>query len=145
MSVPLLLVEDLLQYRTRAFVIDIRPVEPYGKSHFIKAINVPNPNEADFTEIFPPELLNPEDLLKELTSQDPAKPTGLQGSPPWLYADEVHVLLVVVIGDRNDVGMSFAMSCLKAGISYVCCLAGGHDAVLADAPTFTESGFKSIS
>ena len=60
-----------------------------------------------------------------------------------MYADEVHVLLVVVIGDRDNIGMDFAVSCLKAGVANVCVLAGGHDAVVSDAPTFLEKGYRS--
>lgn len=64
---------------------------------------------------------------------------GLQGPAapalhPWVSADMKRLPLIVVMGDKEDSGSGFARRLLMAGISSVCVLLGGIEALQFDAP-----------
>ncbi|KAL8448698.1 hypothetical protein Emed_003607 [Eimeria media] len=55
--------------------------------------------------------------------------------PPWVSAKMNRLPLIVVVGDKEDSGSGLARRLLKAGISCVCVLLGGVEALQLDAPS----------
>lgn len=71
--------------------------------------------------------------------QEPAAAKGAQGAPPaprkpWISPTMSRLPLIVVMGDKEDTGAGLARRLLAAGVSCVCVLLGGIDAVQLDAP-----------
>merc|ERR1711957_801332 len=55
---PILTVDDLLSFRTRCFVLDVRNPEEYVEGHFQASVLVRDPKEGDLWSIVPSEVLN---------------------------------------------------------------------------------------
>lgn len=71
--------------------------------------------------------------------QEAAAAKRAQGGPPaprkpWISPTMSRLPLIVVMGDKEDTGAGLARRLLAAGVSCVCVLLGGIDAVQLDAP-----------
>ncbi|KAL8444250.1 hypothetical protein Emag_005607 [Eimeria magna] len=78
-----------------------------------------------------PQLEAPEALHAKGLEQ--ALPAGVL--QPWVSAKMNRLPLIVVVGDKEDSGSGLARRLLKAGISCVCVLLGGVEALQLDAPS----------
>ncbi|KAL8438664.1 hypothetical protein ACSSS7_000006 [Eimeria intestinalis] len=73
------------------------------------------------------------EVLHAKGGQGQAVPAGVM--PPWISAKMNRLPLIVVVGDKEDSGSGLARRLLKAGISCVCVLLGGVEALQLDAPS----------
>lgn len=125
---PVITVDDLLSYRSRCFILDVRSAEDFENCHFQSSVHV-DP-AADLRH---PSL--PTDFVSQCGT--PGESDGEQPAfaAPWLFGKRRALRLVVVIGGE-DFGISFAERLLNAGVRHVLCLLGGLDAVLQEAPSY---------
>eukprot|EP00747_Dinoflagellata_sp_TGD_P081998 gnl/TRDRNA2_/TRDRNA2_161523_c3_seq1.p1 gnl/TRDRNA2_/TRDRNA2_161523_c3~~gnl/TRDRNA2_/TRDRNA2_161523_c3_seq1.p1 ORF type:complete len:264 (+),score=42.14 gnl/TRDRNA2_/TRDRNA2_161523_c3_seq1:3-794(+) len=138
---PLISVDDLLSFRSRCFVLDVRSPEEYAESHFQNSLSVRNPVGGDLESIVPYEVLSMGAAPHEMEADALAR-----AAPPWLFgfdpteeAPVLRVRLVVVVGAAEDYGATFAGRLLAAGVRHVVCLLGGVTALRADAASYLVS------
>merc|ERR1711920_901378 len=148
---PIITVDDLLSFRSRCFVLDVRTQEEYVDGHFQASVLVRDPDEGELNQIVPPEVLSlgGTPMIPGDSTTSPADvEDNTEAVPPWLFGfdpgegapPELRVRLVVVVGGRGDFGASFAGRLLCAGVRHVVCLLGGAAALRADAPRYLVSG-----
>eukprot|EP00435_Cladocopium_sp_Y103_P062538 s1283_g24.t1 len=128
---PLITVDDLLSYRSRCFILDVRSAEEFENCHFQSSVHVSDPDACD---------LRSPSLPTEFATQCGTPGNESDGEPPavaapWLFGKPRALRLVVVIGGE-DFGISFAEHLLNAGVRHVLCLLGGLEAVLHEAPSY---------
>lgn len=56
-QVPIITVEDLLSYRSRCFVLDVRAIEDFESCHFQSSVHIREPEAPELLPALPPELL----------------------------------------------------------------------------------------
>lgn len=141
-TTPIITVDDLLSFRSRCFVLDVRKQDEFAEGHFQASVHVRDPEDRDLANAVPPEILS-----MGATPRDDADPEAEQSSEhasPWLFgfdqrmgtSPELRVRLVVVIGNSVDCGADFAERLVCAGVRHVVCLLGGVGALKADAPSY---------
>ncbi|CAK9079738.1 TBC domain-containing protein kinase-like protein [Durusdinium trenchii] len=122
---PIITVDDFLSYRSRCFILDVRPTEEFDNCHFQSSIHVSDPEAPDLLSSLPPDFVSHCGTPRE-AQEEPAS--------PWLFATS-RLRLVVVIG-AEDFGIAFADRLLNAGIRHVLCLLGGIAGLREQAPTY---------
>jgi len=151
LTAPVITVDDLLSFRSRCFVLDVRSHEEFAAGHFQGSNHIRDPEDGELSCIVPLEVLNLGGT--PVSPTDPQGGEGDEGSEaasPWLFAfdpsddvpPELRVRLVVIVGAgaRCDFGASFAERLICIGVRHVVCLLGGAGALRADAPRYLVTG-----
>merc|ERR1711920_272921 len=86
---PIITVDDLLSFRSRCFVLDVRTQEEYVDGHFQASVLVRDPDEGELCSIVPPEVLSlggtpmlPGDSCASTAEVD----EGADAAAPWLFS-----------------------------------------------------------
>eukprot|EP00927_Polykrikos_kofoidii_P029666 TRINITY_DN25623_c0_g2_i1.p1 TRINITY_DN25623_c0_g2~~TRINITY_DN25623_c0_g2_i1.p1 ORF type:complete len:1173 (+),score=200.15 TRINITY_DN25623_c0_g2_i1:169-3687(+) len=146
---PVMTVDDLLSFRKRCFVLDVRSFEEFTEGHFQASTHVREAEEGELSEILPQEVLcsgGTPGLNFDLSvvGADTETAEVSHDADPWLFdfdpremaIPELRMRLVVIIGGRDDYGATFAVRLLNAGIRHIVCLLGGAAILKAEAPSY---------